>query len=46
MGGYGRMPAMDKYVFERSLKKLHWADFGWMVVAAVIVVAFIVALVF
>jgi hypothetical protein len=37
---------MDKYAFERRLLTLHWADFGWMVLASVMVVGFIVALVF
>jgi hypothetical protein len=33
---------MDKYAFERRLSTLHWADFGWMVLASVMVVCFIV----
>jgi hypothetical protein len=40
------MPLMNKYAFERELSTLHWADFGWMVLASVMVVASIVALVF
>lgn len=37
---------MNKYAFERKLLTLHWADFGLMVGASVMVVGFIVALVF